>query len=129
MDRERSVIEEAHFHIFGFNHRKDSQFQKKLLQQNLNIYEYGPPQLPIFRGPWSSIIQFLSTMSFGVVTPDCRLIQAQYCCIQHFSILSNNLEQLTIFGYIVMLRVRMFRSLIIRTGIKERNIRARNITI
>ena len=34
-----------------------------------------------------------------------------------------------IFGYIVMLRARMFRSLIIRTGIKERNIRARNITI
>ena len=33
------------------------------------------------------------------------------------------------FGYIVMLRARMFRSLIIRTGIKERNIRARNITI
>ena len=31
-------------------------------------------------------------------------------------------------GYIVMLRARMFRSLIIRTGIKERNIRARNIT-
>ena len=30
-------------------------------------------------------------------------------------------------GYIVMLRARMFRSLIIRTGIKERNIRARNI--
>ena len=28
-----------------------------------------------------------------------------------------------------MLRARMFRSLIIRTGIKERNIRARNITI
>ena len=34
-----------------------------------------------------------------------------------------------ILGYIVMLRARMFRSLIIRTGIKERNIRARNITI
>ena len=33
------------------------------------------------------------------------------------------------FGYIVMLRARMFRSLIIRTGIKERNIRAHNITI
>ena len=33
------------------------------------------------------------------------------------------------FGYIVMLRAWMFRSLIIRTGIKERNIRARNITI
>ena len=32
-------------------------------------------------------------------------------------------------GYIVMLRARMFRSLIIRTGIKERNICARNITI
>ena len=32
-------------------------------------------------------------------------------------------------GYIVMLRARMFRSLIIRTGIKERNIRARNIMI
>ena len=32
-------------------------------------------------------------------------------------------------GYIVMLRARMFRSLISRTGIKERNIRARNITI
>ena len=32
-------------------------------------------------------------------------------------------------GYIVMLRARMFRSLIIRTGIKERNIRARNIAI
>ena len=32
-------------------------------------------------------------------------------------------------GYIVMLRARMFRSLIIRIGIKERNIRARNITI
>ena len=34
----------------------------------------------------------------------------------------------TLFGYIVMLRARMFRSLIIRTGINERNIRARNIT-
>ena len=34
-----------------------------------------------------------------------------------------------ILGYIVMLRARMFRSLIIRTGIKERNIRVRNITI
>ena len=34
-----------------------------------------------------------------------------------------------VLGYIVMLRARMFRSLIIRTGIKERNIRARNITI
>ena len=33
------------------------------------------------------------------------------------------------FGYIVMLRARMFRSLIIRTGIKERNICARNIMI
>ena len=34
------------------------------------------------------------------------------------------------FGYyIVMLRARMFRSLIIRAGIKERNIRARDITI
>ena len=33
------------------------------------------------------------------------------------------------FGYIVMLRARIFRSLIIRTGMKERNIRARNITI
>ena len=32
-------------------------------------------------------------------------------------------------GYVVMLRARMFRSLIIRTGIKERNIRARNITL
>ena len=32
-------------------------------------------------------------------------------------------------GYIVMLRARMFRSLIIRTEIKERNIHARNITI
>ena len=32
-------------------------------------------------------------------------------------------------GYIVMLRARMFRSLIIRTEIKERNIRARNVTI
>ena len=33
------------------------------------------------------------------------------------------------FGYIVMLRVRMFRSLIPVLMIKERNIRARNITI
>ena len=32
-------------------------------------------------------------------------------------------------GYILVLPARMFRSLIIRTGIKERNIRARNITI
>ena len=32
-------------------------------------------------------------------------------------------------GYIVMLHARMFRSLIIRTGIIERNVRARNITI
>ena len=32
-------------------------------------------------------------------------------------------------GYIVMLRARMFSSLIISTGIKERNIRARNITV
>ena len=30
------------------------------------------------------------------------------------------------FGYIAISRARMFRSLIIRTGIKERNIRARN---
>ena len=34
-----------------------------------------------------------------------------------------------ILGYIGMLHARIFRSLIIRTGIKERNIRARNITI
>ena len=33
------------------------------------------------------------------------------------------------FGYIVMLRARMFRSLIPVLMIKERNIRARNITI
>ena len=32
-------------------------------------------------------------------------------------------------GYIVMLRARMFRSLIPVLTIKERNIRARNITI
>ena len=32
-------------------------------------------------------------------------------------------------GYIVMLRARMFRSLIPVLMIKERNIRARNITI
>ena len=38
-------------------------------------------------------------------------------------------KQVCILGCIVMLRARMFRSLIIRTGIKERNIRARNITI
>ena len=37
-------------------------------------------------------------------------------------------ELATIFGYIVMLRARMFHFFIIRTGIKERNIRARNIT-
>ena len=34
-----------------------------------------------------------------------------------------------ILGYIVMLRARMFRSLIPVLMIKERNIRARNITI
>ena len=32
-------------------------------------------------------------------------------------------------GYIVMLRVRIFRSLIIRTGIKERNGQFQNIKI
>ena len=42
------------------------------------------------------------------------------------AILDSKLENV---GYIVMLRARLFRSLIIRTGIKERNIRARNITI
>ena len=35
----------------------------------------------------------------------------------------------TFAGYIVMLRARMFRSLIPVLMIKERNIRARNITI
>ena len=39
----------------------------------------------------------------------------------------NLLPLITKNGYIVMLRARMFRSLIVRTGIKERNIRARNI--
>ena len=40
-----------------------------------------------------------------------------------------NFELVGIFGYIVMLRARMFRSLIPVLMIKERNIRARNITI
>ena len=48
---------------------------------------------------------------------------AQAGAVQEFSHVGQN------FGYIVMLRARIFRSLIIRTGIKERNIRARNITI
>ena len=48
----------------------------------------------------------------------------------YFSCFHGNMTMLfSIFGYIVMLRARMFRSLIIRTGIKEQNIRARNITI
>ena len=38
-------------------------------------------------------------------------------------------ELRTVVGYIVMLRARMFRSLIPVLMIKERNIRARNITI
>ena len=47
---------------------------------------------------------------------------------------TNNVDACThcaylFFGYIVMLRARMLRSLIIKTGIKERNIRARHITI
>ena len=48
----------------------------------------------------------------------------------YFNCFHGNMKILfTIFGYMVMLRARMFRSLIIRTGIKERNIRALNITI
>ena len=42
--------------------------------------------------------------------------------IRHFYLLTK-------WGYIVMLRARMFRSLIPVLMIKERNIRARNITI
>ena len=38
-DRGRSLIEGPHILMFGFTNRE--------------IYEYGPPQLPIFRGPWS----------------------------------------------------------------------------
>ena len=41
--------------------------------------------------------------------------------------MQNNVN--TFVGYIVMLRARMFRSLIPVLMIKERNIRARNITI
>ena len=43
--------------------------------------------------------------------------------------ISFNYPWLYPYGYIVMLRARIFRSLVIRTGIEERNIRARNITI
>ena len=49
--------------------------------------------------------------------------------IQTFYSDTNVLFRYRLFGYIVMLRARMFRSLIVRTGIKEQNIRARNITI
>ena len=49
---------------------------------------------------------------------------------KHFSVISACAAAYwAICGYIVMLRARMFRSLIIRTRIKERNIRAHNITI
>ena len=41
----------------------------------------------------------------------------------------NPLQFLVISLYTYIIRARMFRSLIIRTGIKERNILARNITI
>ena len=44
------------------------------------------------------------------------------CCIRYLNAVKN-------VGYIVMLRARMFRSLIPVLMIKERNIRARNITI
>ena len=51
-DRERSAIEGVHIHIFVFPHRKNNQFQKKLIRHNPNmVYEYGAPQLPIFLGP------------------------------------------------------------------------------
>ena len=36
-DRERSVIEGAHIHIFGFISRENNQFQKKPMRQNPNI--------------------------------------------------------------------------------------------
>ena len=53
MDCERSVIEEAHIHIFGFTHRKNNQLEKKLMRQNtnrMNMPPPPPPQLPNFRG-------------------------------------------------------------------------------
>ena len=50
MDCKRSVIEEAHIHIFGFTHRKNNQFEKKLMRQNTNKMNMPPPQLPNSRG-------------------------------------------------------------------------------
>ena len=40
-----SIIQGAHIHIFLFPDHKNNRFQKKLVLQNTNIYEYGPPQL------------------------------------------------------------------------------------
>ena len=47
MDRGRLAIEVPYIHIFVFTHRKNNQFQNR---GGIRIYEYGPPQLPIFRG-------------------------------------------------------------------------------
>ena len=46
MDCERSVIEEAHIHIFGFTHRKNNQFEKKLMRQNTNKMNMPFPPPP-----------------------------------------------------------------------------------
>ena len=59
---------------------------------------------------------------------DYVMLAFYYSLPQYLKINQIRLEK-TNFGYIVMLRARIFRSLIPVLMIKERNIRARNITI
>ena len=72
-DRGRSLIEGAHILIFGFTNRENNQFQKKL-RGRIRIYEYGPPQLPIFRGPCMDELSMMQKLhesaervQFGVI--------------------------------------------------------------
>ena len=51
MDCERSEIEEAHIHIFGFTHRKNNQFEMKLMRQNTN-YRTSAVFAHTFRRSW-----------------------------------------------------------------------------
>ena len=65
-DRGRSVIEGAHIHIFGFTNRENNQFQKKLMRQNPNTWIWAP-QLPIIRGPFVQLKDFLANITVRAV--------------------------------------------------------------
>ena len=79
-NRGRSVIEGAHIHIFGFTNRENKQFQRKLMRQNSNVYEFQPPQLPIFRGPCHNM------STYGLI--GCNRLTRKVQCIRVSSLTS-----------------------------------------